>query len=446
MSTLSLSLRNLTRQKRRSFLLGGAVAFGLMILTAFNGCAGGVSNAFEQNISSIAVGHIFYTVAERETEESRMTLNIRDDRAILQAIVNAEIPVQHIVRRTQSVNIATLIYQGATVSRSLEGIKWDEDPLLLENLLVTDGSMENLKGTDGIVVSESVVKKLNADIGDRILVQMSTLNGQQNVAECEIRAVYQDTTGLFSFSAYLDQDYMNKLIDLPVGSYNLMGIFLKNINRASESVAKIDAELRKIDPSISLNPPEWFAGRGFQRTIEDFRRDNSFTVGQKHIMTNLKDEPTLKTFLDVLRYVQIGAAVFVLILLMIVMVGIINTYRIIVQERRREIGTMRALGMPKGEVVRLFIYEALSLVGIGVLVGLFLGLLVLIILGLGEDMYVLGGVAEFGFFLLKKHLAWKLNFGLLGLTVGIVFIMTVIAAWIPARKAGKLQPAAALRM
>ncbi|MQY77227.1 MAG: FtsX-like permease family protein [Spirochaeta sp.] len=53
-----------------------------------------------------------------------------------------------------------------------------------------------------------------------------------------------------------------------------------------------------------------------------------------------------------------GLVVFIL-LLVITMVGITNTFRMIMLERTREIGTMRALGMQRGSVRNIFLSEAL---------------------------------------------------------------------------------------
>jgi len=41
MKTIGLAFRNLSRQKKRSFLLGGAIAFGFFIVTFVDALAGG---------------------------------------------------------------------------------------------------------------------------------------------------------------------------------------------------------------------------------------------------------------------------------------------------------------------------------------------------------------------------------------------------------------------
>jgi ABC-type antimicrobial peptide transport system permease subunit len=47
-----------------------------------------------------------------------------------------------------------------------------------------------------------------------------------------------------------------------------------------------------------------------------------------------------------------------LILFCIILIGVINTLRMAVRERTREIGTMRAIGMQKKEVLSMFLLES----------------------------------------------------------------------------------------
>ncbi len=56
------------------------------------------------------------------------------------------------------------------------------------------------------------------------------------------------------------------------------------------------------------------------------------------------------------------------ILLVIVVIGIMNTLAIAIRERTREIGTLRAIGMQRRAVLRLFLLES-ALLGLAGVVG-----------------------------------------------------------------------------
>ncbi|MDP3178515.1 MAG: ABC transporter permease, partial [Spirochaetaceae bacterium] len=53
------AFRNLNRQKKRSFLLGGAIAFGIMIVTLINGFAGAFLGNISSNMAELFSGHVF---------------------------------------------------------------------------------------------------------------------------------------------------------------------------------------------------------------------------------------------------------------------------------------------------------------------------------------------------------------------------------------------------
>ena len=110
-------------------------------------------------------------------------------------------------------------------------------------------------------------------------------------------------------------------------------------------------------------------------------------------------------------------------------------------ERIKEIGTMRALGMQRKEVRRLFLLEAFFLSLGGALAGLIAAGLVMFILS-----RFFWGVDSPIFILLKNgYMTFRLSFLQVLLNIAVVLFMTLLAAFFPAKKAAKLEPAAALR-
>jgi ABC-type antimicrobial peptide transport system permease subunit len=116
-------------------------------------------------------------------------------------------------------------------------------------------------------------------------------------------------------------------------------------------------------------------------------------------------------------------------------VGITNSMLMAVAERFREIGTMKCLGALDSFIVKLFFIEAglmgivASLVGFGV----GWGLVSLI------NLFRLGGAV----FTAVSPLAWGV---LLLQAMGIGVVLTVVATILPAYRAAKMPPAAALRV
>ena len=59
-----------------------------------------------------------------------------------------------------------------------------------------------------------------------------------------------------------------------------------------------------------------------------------------------------------LQTLQVLTMVLVSVLVVIIIIGVMNTLWISIRERTREIGTLRAIGMPRGHVLAMFVLEA----------------------------------------------------------------------------------------
>jgi len=107
-------------------------------------------------------------------------------------------------------------------------------------------------------------------------------------------------------------------------------------------------------------------------------------------------------------------------------VGIMNTMFMSVLERRREIGMLKSIGMPEGEIRKLFLIESVMIGVSGGAIGLILGALVLSVfsaLGLPAALLPEVGIGAMIF----------------SVTVGMV------SGYIPAKQAAELDPVEALR-
>ncbi|MET9321771.1 FtsX-like permease family protein [Streptomyces sp. NPDC003038] len=138
------------------------------------------------------------------------------------------------------------------------------------------------------------------------------------------------------------------------------------------------------------------------------------------------------SFLDVMKYVMLG---FAGIAFLVGIFLIFNTFSMLVAQRTREIGLMRAIGADSGQVLKSVIVEAFllgivgSVLGVGAGVGLAIGLMKL--------------MGQMGMNLSTDELTIAWTTPVIGLFLGIV--VTVIAAFVPARRASKVSPMAALR-
>ncbi|MET9828583.1 FtsX-like permease family protein [Streptomyces sp. NPDC006385] len=137
-------------------------------------------------------------------------------------------------------------------------------------------------------------------------------------------------------------------------------------------------------------------------------------------------------FMNIIKYAMLG---FAGIAFLVGVFLIINTFSMLVAQRTREIGLMRAIGSSRRQVNRSVLVEALllgfvgSVLGVGAGVGIAIGLMKLMSMA--------------GMNLSTDDLTVKATTPVVGLILGVV--VTVLAAYLPARRAGKVSPMAALR-
>jgi putative ABC transport system permease protein len=135
--------------------------------------------------------------------------------------------------------------------------------------------------------------------------------------------------------------------------------------------------------------------------------------GTRFTVTNLND------YLDMITQIVaimngVSFTVFI-VMLLITMIGLMNTFRITLSERITEIGTMRAINLQKKQVKQLFIYEGLITATGGTLFGVAAEIIASRILTVAD----FSGVEKSSLQLIMRH-------GHLSLPVDPLYIMAVI--------------------
>jgi putative ABC transport system permease protein len=133
----------------------------------------------------------------------------------------------------------------------------------------------------------------------------------------------------------------------------------------------------------------------------------------------------LRTFLLIFAGISLVVGAFL----------IINTFSILVAQRSRELALLRALGASKRQVTRSVLFEAFLVGLVGSTLGLGLGVLL--------AMAIRSLFANFGLDLTGQALIFAPRTVLACYVVGVV--VTMAAAWLPARRTARIAPVQALR-
>jgi putative ABC transport system permease protein len=130
------------------------------------------------------------------------------------------------------------------------------------------------------------------------------------------------------------------------------------------------------------------------------------------------------------------------VLFFVILIGVVNTLRMTIRERTREIGTIRAIGMQKNDVLAIFLLETGFLAFFASLVGAAFAFLAM--WGL-SSIPIDAGDNPMGMLLVSGRLFFAPT---VTATVGYILFIALIAvvtAWVPSRRASRLSAANAMR-
>jgi ABC-type lipoprotein release transport system permease subunit len=151
----------------------------------------------------------------------------------------------------------------------------------------------------------------------------------------------------------------------------------------------------------------------------------------------------LQEIREVLKMKKVGGSVFYVILMLLAMLAIFDTQVLSIFRRQKEIGTYMAMGMTRGQVVRLFTVEGAMHATLAVVLGAIPGIPFLI------WMSKVGFTMPAGSDSLGMAIAEKIypaySIGLVLSVMLIVIITTTIVSFLPSRKIAKMNPTEAIK-
>ncbi|MFN2384880.1 MAG: FtsX-like permease family protein [Thermoanaerobaculia bacterium] len=341
MSILSVALRNLLRQKRRSILLGAVVAFGF---AAFALAGGFIAQSFDalREATIRTVGHI--QLVDRRAlagnEGTTLEHGLRHAGRARQ-LVASDPAVSAVLPRIEFVGLAT------TGSRSVPflGIGVDPEPesgATGVRKLVVSGQYLAGDGGDGVVLGTGLAGALGVRPGDTITLMATTPEGSLNAVDAIVQGLADVTI------KELNDRYLAAGLGL-----------VSRLLQSEETVSKLVVFLRPgaDERAAAQRLTSALNGAGFQIAARSWRE--------------------LAAFYEQVKLLYIGIFGFVggvLVVIVILAAAIVMTMA--VTERTREIGTLRALGTRPAAVRRLFLAEATAIALAGCISGAIFALVI----------------------------------------------------------------------
>jgi len=422
-------------------LLVIAIVFAFLIVTLIDGLSAGARKSLEYQIAKIIGGHVYVTGAEKaadKTEDDKANEYLPPESVELVHRIIKEEKIDALYTTVRAERYGTLIFAGNQLTAKIAGCKFDEEEALRNSFAFKEGGWENVNIENALFIPQKTAEALNVALNDVILYETTTLSGQATVAEFQIAGIYQDQSQFDQIQFYANFDYLNKIAEIPEGCVALFGIFLRDENQQDAVASIFEKRLAEYGPVTSrelaaqLNPTS--PGQELLRQLNEGKWD-----GTKYaVMTFYDFAPQMVTLSQTIQWVSLGV---LLVLLLVTMIGISNTFRMVVHERKGEIGTMRSCGVSRGKVSLLFLAEAGFLSVIGAVAGFVLALLVMLIISLIPISIdsVLSMLTTNG------HFLWILSPTVICLKFLLTACLAVLAALGPAIRAANMIPAEALR-
>ena len=423
------AVRNLFLQRKRYALMALAVAVGFMLITVLTGLSYGALETIKTKAARYFSGHIIVYGFENTG------MSIPDSKSYVNIINHSKLPLRTVSPRSVYYGKEVRLFFGGNYIRLLRviGADFETEGKELSKLPFVEGGIEGLSGPDGkngIIISTEASRLLGARLGDDVIIYVKTIEGQYNTENMIVKGIF-DETNIFGYAAYMNREELNIIMDQPQDWATEIAVYAKegsNIPLITERLRLEFAKTKDVFPTIN--------------TRHDFSEYRSGNRGNdKEVVAVMSVNAQLEQLKSLLDAFLLCTYFVLFIFLVIVMIGILNTYRVIVYERTREIGTMRAIGMQASDVKLIFLYEAADLAVIASAIGFGLGLVTFHFVGL----FNLSKVTAAGMFTENGRLQYFIGFRSVALNLFFMMVAVIAAAYRPAKKASLMPPADALR-
>ncbi len=262
----------------------------------------------------------------------------------------------------------------------------------------------------GAVVGRLLAAKLNAFVGDTITVV--TLGGTKvNRATGTVipLQVQFEVTGIFDTGMY-EYDNAYIYLSLPV----------------AQEVAAMDSAVTGIEVRTT---DRWSASAVAQRLAQN--------LGYPYRTVDWQEQNS--TLFQALKLEKLGMGVILLLIVLVAAFNIVSNLTMVVTDKTREIGILKAMGMTSKSVRRVFLAQGLTIGMVGTGLGLALGLVVSVVLG----KYKLIRLDPSVYFI--DHLPVATEALDVIVTVLASVAIAGLATLYPAQQAAKLYPIEAIR-
>ncbi len=408
-----LALKNLARHRRRTLLTVLAVAVGLWAFILMDSLLAGVDRDSIRNVIDLETSDAQVSAAGYFSRRDELPLDktlaagTADSKLI--KMIRSDARVKGVTSRIRfSAQLNNGMDEFPVVAVGLDPQR-DREVFTLADYIVEGGKLQN--GEYGASLGKKLAELMELKIGDSFTLVMRT-------AANTFQAIDLEVVGL---------------VNSPHPMVNTGMVFLPL--DVAANVLGLDGRVTEID--LRLGGKE-----AVDRVTKDLRsslKSSGFNVD----VSSWKD--LSGSFLAISQGKRLYNGIFLGLVMVIAAVGIVNSVLLATIERTREIGTLKAIGMNEGDIVRLFLLES---TGIGLLGGI-----VAVGLGIATNLYLVNVGIDLTSMIGDMEVGYPINGVIYGvwnwttMVVAFLFGLAIcpLVGWWPSRNAARKDPVEALR-
>lgn len=409
-----IALRNIVRHKRRTISSAAIIAVGIMFYMFMDGVMLGLDRGSIDNVIELSSSAVkLQTKAYEDDKEAYPLKHGITDVAEIRKHLSTDTRIVGVTPRAKFLGELSNYEQTVPVVGIVIDPATDTTVFALKQYVTGSFLSSDSKG---VMVGKGLANDLGVEVGGFITLYALTKYDSRNADEFPVVGILNTTDpALNSSGVFMSYATANEFLDLE-------GL-----------VTEVDIALKR------------------QSKLKVMTSDaDDVSTGIKKTFPNI----AVATFMDIsAKALELGKGkrafglIFLALLLLIAGIGIFNTVLMSVYERIREVGVLRAHGMPPSQVTLMFSLEGFMTGVLGSVIGLVFGGLItwyLVVQGYPLDsMYSDPSMAGDLPFWGTIYAEWNIPVFIALFLFGV--LVSVVAGTIPARRAGKLKVTDALK-
>ena len=325
-------------------------------------------------------------------------------------------------------DFAAFYYEGTGVrQRVIKGVNFNKEKALFSRFNYTEGSAEDIYGTNGILLSEPIAKMLEVHAGDEITFMFRNSRNQIDTMPMIVKGIFRDSSLFGMYTSYMDISLLKQRYGFPAHLCNRICIMLPD-----GSPSKKDTFLYQEKLSEIFNMYHIVEDKNEYYNNCLYKADQPYALIK--LSANLQE---VQIIIDAMKAI---VAFVIIMLLIIIVTGVSSTFRVIAMKRINEIGIYKAIGMKRMKIYSMLLTETLLLIVAGCIAGFIFSCLITWIIGIVNFSFI----PAFDIFLVNGKMKGIISFiYFLGIFVAVV-VTTLAAVMFAVKKSVSVTPCQAL--